>query len=342
MFVQEVGIDLGTASVLIYVKGKGVILREPSVVALDINTGEIVAIGESARRMQGRTPKNIQTIRPLRDGVISDYDATEKMLRYFLRKAIGKRHFFGPRVMVCVPSGVTEVEKRSVVDAALDAGARYTQLIEEPVAAALGAGLDIDKPQGCMVVDIGGGTTDIAVISMGRPVSKASIRVAGDMFDETIIRYLRKRHNLIAGERTAEDIKVSIGGVYPRKTPVTREITGKNTATGLPRMLTVSSDEITDVLLEPMQTIIEAIHGVLENTPPELAADVYEQGMMLTGGGALLYGMERLMLERLGIPCMIADDAVSCVAKGTGIAIERIESWRALPVNAYRSSNHLR
>ncbi len=324
---MDIGIDLGTASVLVYIKGKGIVLREPSVVAIDRNTNKLLAVGEEARRMLGRTPGNIVAIRPLKDGVISDYDITERMLKYFLNKVCGNRafRFFKPRIMVCVPSGVTEVERRAVIDAALQAGARATYLIEEPIAAAIGAGIDISKACGSMVVDVGGGTTDIAVISLGGIVVSNSIKVAGDKFDEAIIRYMRKKHNIMIGERTAEDLKINIGTVYPRVQEVTMDIRGRNLVTGLPMTITVTSTEMMEALEEPVSSIVEAVHSVLERTPPELAADIGDRGIVMTGGGSLIYGLDKLLQERTGINVIIADDAISCVAIGTGQALENIE-----------------
>lgn len=326
-FGMDIGIDLGTASVLVYIKGKGIVLREPSVVAIDRNSNKLLAVGEEARRMLGRTPGNIVAIRPLKDGVISDYDITERMLKYFLNKVYGSRpfKFFKPRIMVCVPSGVTEVERRAVVDAAVQAGARATYLIEEPIAAAIGAGIDISKACGSMVVDIGGGTTDIAVISLGGIVVSNSIKIAGDKFDEAIIRYMRKKHNIMIGERTAEELKINIGTVYPRVQEVTMDIRGRNLVTGLPMTITVSSSEMMEALEEPVSSIVEAVHSVLEKTPPELAADIGDRGIVMTGGGSLIYGLDKLLQERTGINVIIADDAISCVAIGTGQALENIE-----------------
>lgn len=320
---HDIGIDLGTASVIIYIKGKGIVLREPSVVALDRASGRILAVGEEAHRMLGRTPAGIVTVRPLREGVISNYDATEKMLRYFLRRVIGQRMIlFRPRVVVCVPTGVTEVEKRSVVEAALDAGARYAQLIEEPIAAAIGAGLDITRPQGCMIVDVGGGTCDIAVISMGTAVVSSSIKVAGDAFNDAIIRYIRKNFNVLLGEQTAEQLKVGIGCAAPREEVLYMEATGRNLISGLPRTIRVSSDDIALALEEPVFNILDCIHSVLEQTPPELAADIFERGIVMTGGGSLLYNMSAVVTERIHVPCVVAPDAVSCVALGTGRVLE--------------------
>jgi len=326
---MDIGIDLGTATVLIYIRGKGIVLKEPSVVAVDKNTNKLLAVGEEARKMLGRTPGYIVAIRPLRDGVISDYDITERMLKYFIDKVCGRRFSslfrFKPRIMVCVPSGVTEVEKRAVIDAAMQAGARRTYLIEEPIAAAIGAGLDITKACGSMVVDVGGGTTDIAVISLGGTVVSTSIKVAGDKFDESIVRYLRKKHNMMIGERTSEEIKIQVGTVYPRVKEVSMEVRGRNLITGLPKTVTITSTEIMEALEEPVAAIVDAVHSVLEKTPPELAADISDRGIVMTGGGSLVYGLDKLIQEKTGINVIIADDAVSCVALGTGKALENLE-----------------
>jgi rod shape-determining protein MreB len=327
-FGQDIGIDLGTASVLVYIKGKGIVLREPSVVAIDKNTNRLLAVGEEARRMLGRTPGNIIAIRPLREGVISDYDITERMLKYFINKICGNKVFrlFKPRIMVCVPSGVTEVERRAVIDAAMQAGARKTYLIEEPIAAAIGAGIDISKACGSMVVDIGGGTTDIAVISLGGTVVSSSIKVAGDKFDEAIVRYMRKKHNIMIGERTSEELKINIGTVYPRVQEVAMDVRGRNLISGLPKTISVTSAEMMEALEEPISSIVEAVHAVLERTPPELAADISDRGIVLTGGGSLVYGLDKLLQEKTGINVIIADDAISCVALGTGEALNNIEA----------------
>ena len=295
MLSTDIGIDLGTASILVYVKGKGVVLKEPSVVAYDRDTNKIKAIGEEARLMIGRTPGNIMAVRPLRQGVISDYNVTEKMLKHFIRKALGKRTFKKPRISVCVPSGVTEVEKKAVEDATYQVGAREVSIIEEPIAAAIGAGIDISKPCGNMIVDIGGGTTDIAVISLGGTVVSTSIKIAGDDFDEAIVRYMRKKHNLLIGERTAEEIKIQIGSAYRRPEVVTLDVRGRNLVTGLPKTITVTSDETEEALKEATSQIVEAVHSVLEKTPPELAADIADRGIVLTGGGCLLQGLEELI-----------------------------------------------
>ena len=319
----DIGIDLGTASVLVYVKGKGVVLKEPSVVAFDRNTNKIKAIGEEARLMLGRTPGNIVAVRPLRQGVISDYTVTEKMLSYFISRTVGKS-LFGrkPRISVCVPSGATEVEKKAVEDATYQAGAREVSIIEEPVAAAIGAGIDIAKPCGNMIVDIGGGTADIAVISLGGVVVSNSIKVAGDDFDEAIVRFMRKKHNLLIGERTAEEIKRNVGTVYKRPENLTMDVRGRNLVTGLPKTVTVTSEETEEALREPAYQIVDAVHNVLERTPPELAADISDRGIVLTGGGSLIQGLEELIEEKTGINTMTAEDPLTAVAIGTGKYIE--------------------
>ena len=322
MSVTDIGIDLGTASVLVYVKGKGVVLKEPSVVAFDRDTNEIKAIGEDARLMLGRTPGNIVAIRPLRQGVISDYTVTEKMIKYFVQKAVGIRLFKKPRISICVPSGVTEVEKKAVTEAGFAAGARDVHLIEEPVAAAIGAGIDIAKPCGNMIVDIGGGTTDVAVISLGGTVVNTSLKVAGDDFDEAIVRYMRKKHNLFIGERTAEDIKIKIGTTYPLVEDMAMEVRGRNLVTGLPKTVTVTSSETEEALRETTAQIVEAVIAVLERTPPELSADILDRGIVLTGGGALLRGLEELIEEKTGINTMTAEDPMKVVAIGTGQFVE--------------------
>ncbi len=328
MLSTDIGIDLGTASILVYVKGKGVVLKEPSVVAYDRDTNKIKAIGEEARLMIGRTPGNIMAVRPLRQGVISDYNVTEKMLKHFIRKALGKRTFKKPRISVCVPSGVTEVEKKAVEDATYQVGAREVSIIEEPIAAAIGAGIDISKPCGNMIVDIGGGTTDIAVISLGGTVVSTSIKIAGDDFDEAIVRYMRKKHNLLIGERTAEEIKIQIGSAYKRPEVVTLDVRGRNLVTGLPKTITVTSDETEEALKEATSQIVEAVHSVLEKTPPELAADIADRGIVLTGGGCLLQGLEELIEEKTGINTMTAEDPMTAVAIGTGKFIEFLSGKR--------------
>ena len=318
----DIGIDLGTASILVYVKGKGVVLKEPSVVAFDRDTNRIKAIGEEARLMLGRTPGNIVAVRPLRQGVISDYTVTEKMLKYFIQKAVGKQRFRKPLISICVPSQVTEVERKAVEDAAFQAGARDVKIIEEPIAAAIGAGIDIARPCGNMIVDICGGTSDIAVISLGGTVVSASIKIAGDDFDDAIVRYMRKKHNLLIGERTAEDIKIRIGSAYPRPESVTVDVRGRNLVTGLPKTITVTSEETEEALKDTTSQIVEAVHSVLEKTPPELAADIADRGIVLTGGGSLLYGLEELIESKTGITTMTAEDPMTAVAIGTGRYVE--------------------
>ena len=324
-FGQDIGIDLGTATVIAYVKGKGVVLREPSVVAVDNDTKEVLAVGQEARRMLGRTPGNIVATRPLREGVISDYTVTEKMLKYFINKINGKS-LFSPRTMICIPSRVTEVEKKAVIDAATQAGSRKVFLIEEPIAAAIGAGIDIAKPCGNMVVDIGGGTTDIAVISLGGSVESTSLKIAGDKFDEHIIKYIKKKHNVMVGERTAEELKINIGCVYPKIQDADMEIRGRDLITGLPKTIKVYSSEMLEALIEPAMMIVDAVHSVLEKTPPELAADISDKGIYMTGGGCLIDGLDKLLQEKTGINVMIANDAVSCVALGTGKALDNLDT----------------
>ena len=325
---QDIGIDLGTATVIAYLKGKGIVLREPSVVAVDNNTGEVLAVGKEARRMLGRTPGNIVATRPLKDGVISNYTVTEKMLKYFIKRICGK-YVFAPRIMICIPSQVTEVEKKAVIDAASQAGARRVYLIEEPIAAAIGAGIDISKPSGNMVVDIGGGTTDIAVISLGGSVVSESLKVAGDKFDEAIVRYIKKKYNVIIGERTAEDLKINIGCVYPKIQDMEMDVRGRDLASGLPKTLTIKSSEMLEALIEPANMIIDSVHSVLEKTPPELAADISDKGIYMTGGGCLVDGLDKLLQEKTGINVMIAQDAVSCVALGTGKALDNLDALDA-------------
>ena len=323
---KDIGIDLGTASVLVYVKGKGVVLNEPSVVAINKDDGRLLSVGADAQAMLGRTPGNIVAIRPLREGVISDYDMTERMLKEFIRKVSGSfHHIFKPRVIICVPSGITEVEERAVVDAGLQSGASHVYLIEEPVAAAIGAGIDITKPEGHMVVDIGGGTSDIAVISLKGVVESASIKVAGDQFNEAIVKYMRRKHNILIGERTAEQMKMQIGCVFPKDEETTIEIKGRCLMTGLPRVFTVSSSEMIEAFEEVSSRILEAIHGVLERTPPELAADIMHNGVYLTGGGSLLYGMDQLIASELGIPVLLSKEPMDCAALGLGNIIENYE-----------------
>ena len=322
MFDTDIGIDLGTASILVYIKGKGVVLKEPSVVAIDRDTDTIRAIGEEARLMIGRTPGNIVAVRPLRQGVISNYSVTEQMIKYFIQKAVGKRSYKKQRSSICVPSGATEVETKAVEDASFQAGAREVFIVEEPLAAAIGAGIDISKPCGNMVVDIGGGTTDIAVISLGATVESTSVKVAGDDFDDAIVRYMRKKHNLLVGERTAEEIKIGIGTCFKKTEVKKMEVRGRNLVTGLPKIIEVTSEEVEEALREATTQIVEAIHGVLENTPPELSADIAVRGIVLTGGGCLLDGLEELIESKTGINTMTAEDPMTAVAIGTGRYLE--------------------
>jgi rod shape-determining protein MreB len=321
----DMGIDLGTATVLVYMKGKGIILKEPSVVALDRTSNRVMAVGEEARQMIGRTPGNIVAIRPMRDGVISDYDITEKMLKHFIKKACGKRRISAPRVVVCIPCEATEVEKRAVIDAAKNAGANKVFLIEEPLSAAIGAELDISKASGNMVIDIGGGTSDIAVISLGGIVVRSSIKVAGDKFDEAIIKYIRKEYRLMIGERTSEDLKINIGSAYKKDEEKTMEIRGRDLVTGLPKNIVVSSEGMREALQEPVRAIGEITHSVLEQTPPELAADIADKGIIMTGGGSLLNGLDKYLQELTNVSVYLADDPVSCVAKGTGKVLDFID-----------------
>ena len=324
-FSMDVGIDLGTANVLVYIKGKGIVLREPSVVAVNKDTNEVLAIGEEARQMIGRTPGNIVAIRPLRDGVIADYTVTERMLRYFIEKVIGKGIVFRPRIMICIPSGATTVESRAVQEAAEQAGARSVELIEEPRAAAIGAGLDISEPFGSMVVDIGGGTTDIAVISLGGIVSSASLRVAGDALSSDILAYVKDRFNLMIGERSAEEIKIQIGGAFGDARDGSMEVRGRDILTGLPKPVTITTKQTAEAMDKSVMAIVDAVKRVLEETPPELAADIMDRGIVMTGGGALLYGLDELIRRETGIPAVVSDDPLSCVAIGTGRALEYLD-----------------
>lgn len=319
---SDIGIDLGTASVLVYKKGQGIVLQEPSVVAVDRFTGELLAVGEEARRMIGKTPENIEAVRPLREGVISDFETTERMIRYFIEKSVGKHWFRKPRIAVCVPSKVTEVERRAVEETTRIAGASHVYIIEEPIAAAIGAGIDINRACGSMVVDIGGGTTDIAVISLGGNVVSTSLKMAGDHFDDAIIKYMKRKHNMLIGERTAEALKINIGTAYSDTDVVTMDVSGRDLINGLPAKIKVTSDEMNEAMRECSEAVVDAVHYVLEKTPPELAADISERGIVMTGGGSLLYGMDKLIKEKTGINAVIADEAVSCVAIGTGKYIE--------------------
>ncbi len=332
---KDIGIDLGTASVLVYVKNKGIVLNEPSVVAMDKNTGKLLKVGEEARQMLGRTPGNIVAIRPLREGVISDYDMTERMLKEFIRKVAGFM-VFKPRVIICVPSGITEVEERAVVDAGIQSGCRRVYLIEEPIAAAIGAGIDIMKPDGHMVVDIGGGTADIAVISLGGVVESASIKVAGDQFNEAVVKYMRRKHNILVGDSTAEKMKIAIGCVHPREEDTYMDVKGRCLLTGLPKTITVSSNEMQEAFKEPSEQILESIHAVLERTPPELVADVSTNGIMMTGGGSLVYGFDKLIYNRTGIATTVAENAIACVAEGTGRSLDMITDMQEGTINLSR------
>ena len=323
---HDMGIDLGTANTLVHVKGKGIVLREPSVVAIKSDSGEVLAVGEEAKRMLGRTPGSIIAIRPMKDGVIADFDVTQAMLKYFIRKAMNsKSSFVRPRVVVGVPSGVTEVEKRAVIDAAQQAGAREAYLIEEPMAAAIGAGLPVEEATGSMVVDIGGGTTEIAVISLGGIVTSCSIRIGGDEMDSSIVSYIKREYNLMIGERTAEDIKINIGSAIVNGVDKTMDIRGRDLVSGLPKTLNIKATEIRDALSEPVYKIIDAVKSTLEKTPPELAADVMDHGIMMTGGGALLTNLDKRLSHETGMPVLVSEDALSCVGEGTGRSLENIE-----------------
>ncbi|MEW6573415.1 MAG: rod shape-determining protein [Bacillota bacterium] len=329
IFARDMGIDLGTANSLVYVKGRGIVLREPSVVAIQKDTGQILAVGEEAKQMIGRTPGNIVAIRPLKDGVIADFDTTQAMIKYYIHKALRGRHFFfRPRVVVGVPTGVTTVEERAVREAALQAGAREVYLIEEPMAAAIGAGLPVHEPTGNMIVDIGGGTTEVAVISLGGIVTSRSIRIAGDEMDEAIIQYIKRTYNLMIGERTAEQIKINIGSAYKPQGLGSEDVRGRDLVTGLPKTVKVTAEEIHHALSEPVSAILEAIKATLERTPPELAADIMDRGIMMAGGGALLRGLDRLVSEQTGMPVTLADEPLQAVASGTGYVLDHIEVLR--------------
>lgn len=327
MFGKDIGVDLGTANVLVHVKGIGIVLNEPSVVAIESMSRKVVAVGEEARQMLGRTPGNIVAIRPLREGVIADFDVTEIMLRHFITKVVGRGMFMRPRVMICVPAGITSVEQKAVREAAERTGAKDVYLIEEPKAAAIGAGLDIFQPSGSMVVDIGGGTTDVAVLSLGDVVTANSIRVAGDKFDEAIIRYIKKEYNLLIGERTAEEAKIRVASVFPGARDEQMDIRGRDLVTGLPKTVEIHSEEMLAALEDTVAQIVAATRNVLERTPPELAADIYDKGVILTGGGGLLHGLDRLMIEELQIPVHVAEESMSCVVKGTGIALDNLDKF---------------
>ena len=325
MFGNDIGIDLGTANVLIHVKGRGVVLDEPSVIAIESETKQVLAVGEEARRMVGRTPGNIVAIRPLRDGVIADFDITEMMLKYFINKTGGKRWFGRPRILICAPTNITSVEQKAIREAAERCGAKEVYMEEEPKAAAIGAGMDIFQPSGNMVVDIGGGTTDVAVLSMGDIVTSSSIKVAGDKFDAAIMRYIKNKYKLLIGERTSEDIKIRIATVYGDDRYEEMDIRGRDMVTGLPITITINSDEIREALWEPVSAIVAAAKSVLERTPPELSADIIDRGVILTGGGALLHGLDMLLAEELKVPVLVAEDPMHCVVKGTGIMLDNLD-----------------
>lgn len=333
MFSKDIGIDLGTANTLVFMKGKGIVIREPSVVAVDVRTDSVLAVGDSAKEMIGRTPGSIVAVRPLKDGVIADFDTTAVMLKHFIKKAVKSGTFSKPRVVVCIPSGVTEVERRAVEDAARQAGAKDVELIEEPMAAAIGAGLPVSEPTGSMVVDIGGGTSEVAVISLGDIVAACSVRVAGDKFDESIISYIKRKYNLLIGERTAESIKIKIGSAYPYEDEGSVEIKGRNLIDGLPKNIVIEASEVREALEDPINTIIDAIKSTLEDTPPELSADIIDHGIMLTGGGALLRNLDVLISKETHMPVYIAENPLDCVVAGTG---KRLEI--SMPKEYYRNN----
>jgi rod shape-determining protein MreB len=337
-FSRDMGVDLGTANTLVYIKGKGILIREPSVVALKKDTQEVLAVGDEAKRMIGRTPGNIIAVRPMKDGVIADFDVTESMLRYFITKAHKRSRMVRPRIIICVPSGVTEVEKRAVIDAAVHAGAREAYLIEEPMAAAIGAGLPVHEPTGNMIVDIGGGTTEVAVISLGGIVTSRSIRIGGDDMDVAIVQYVKRKYNLMIGERTAEEIKLDIGAAFSDNPEVVKEIRGRDLVSGLPKTIEINGAEIQKALEEPVINIIDAVKMTLEKTPPELASDVMDRGIILTGGGALLQGLDKLLIEQTQMPVHIADEPLDCVAKGTGMALEEIDSLKKILITPKKLS----
>lgn len=332
IFSKDLGIDLGTANTLVQVRGKGIVVREPSVVAIRTDSKQVLAVGEEAKRMIGRTPGNIVAIKPMKDGVIADFDITHEMLRYFIHKAIPRFMPFHPRVVVCVPSGVTEVEKRAVDEATRQAGAREVYLIEEPMAAAIGAGLPVHEPTGSMVVDIGGGTCEVAIISLGGIVTSKSIRIGGNKLDDAIVSYIKKEYNLMIGERTAEEIKITVGSAFPKEVQETMDIRGRDLITGLPKTLNITSTEILEALRDPINSIIEAIKATLEKTPPELAADIMDKGIMLTGGGSLLDGLDNLVRQETGMPVRIADNPLDCVVIGAGKVIEEIEVLKRVAI----------
>lgn len=322
MFSKDIGIDLGTANTLVYMKGKGVVMREPSVVAVDVKRDMVLAVGHEAKEMIGRTPGSIVAIRPLKDGVIADFEITATMLKYFIKSVVRGGLFSKPRIIICIPSGVTEVERNAVEDAARQAGGKYVELIEEPMAAAIGAGLPVDSPVGNMVVDIGGGTSEVGIVSLGDIVASCSVRVAGDKFDEAIVTYIKKKYNLLIGERTAEDIKITIGSAYPYEGEGAMMVKGRNLVDGLPKNVRITAAEVREALRDPLMTIIDAILSTLEKTPPELSADIIDNGIMLTGGGALLRGMDKLVEEETGMPVNVAERPLDCVVDGAGMRLD--------------------
>ncbi len=324
MFSKDIGIDLGTANTLVYIKNKGIVMREPSVVAVDVRTDAVLAVGTEAKEMIGRTPGSIVAVRPLKDGVIADFDITATMLNRFIKKAVKPSFFSRPRIIVCIPSGCTEVERRAVEDAVRQAGAKQVELIEEPMAAAIGSGLPVSQPLGSMIVDIGGGTSEVALISLNDIVTACSVRVAGDKFDESIVQYIKKNYNLLIGERTAEEIKIQIGSAYPYEGEGSMEIKGRNLMDGLPKDIVISAAEVRDALADPLSVIIEAVKTTLEQSPPELSADIIDNGITITGGGALLRGLDLLVAQETGMPVHIAERPLDCVVDGTGIRLEEL------------------
>jgi len=336
-FTRDMGVDLGTANTLVYVRREGIVLREPSVVAKRVDGGEVLAVGNEAKKMIGRTPADIVATRPLRDGVIADFDTTVAMLTYFIRNGLRGRSFLRPRVVVGIPSGATEVEKRAVIDATRQAGAREAYLIEQPMAAAIGAGLPVSEPVGSMVVDIGGGTTEVAIIALGGIVTARSLRIAGDEMDEAIIQYARKAYNLLIGERTAEDIKIAVGSAFPQREEQTIEVRGRDLVSGLPRAVRMTSTEIREAIAEPIAGIVEAVKMTLERTPPELAADIVGRGIVMAGGGSLLRGLDRLLAEETGMPVTLTDDPLGAVVLGTGRALEELETLKKVLITSKKS-----
>ena len=328
---RDIGIDLGTANTLVYMRGKGIVMREPSVVAVDVKRDEVMAVGSEAKEMIGRTPGSISAVRPLKDGVIADFEVTSAMLRYFIKRSLKSTFFHRPRLIVCIPSGVTEVERRAVDEAARNAGARDVQLIAEPMAAAIGAGLEVSEAAGCMIVDIGGGTSEVAVISLGDIVTAQSVRVAGDDFDEAIISYIKKKYNLLIGERTAEELKITLGSAFPYENESSMDVKGRNLVDGLPKNIVISAEEVREALADPIGAIVDAIKSTLERTPPELSADIITNGIMLTGGGALLRGLDMLINRETGMPVHVAENPLDCVAIGTGkcLDIGMVSNFRA-------------